>query len=157
VIKLSKRGLGITLIVSLAVNLFLVGMIVTAVLFKGHAGGWAGDGRPFPHWIARRALEGESRRKVDAIWREARPGLHMRVREMRRSRRDIRRLLHADAIDRPALDKAFAGMRANMAGTHDAIQRVMGRIAETLNAEERRGYFRRHHWRRHRRFRRPAE
>ena len=156
-ITLSKRGLAITLIVSLAVNLFLAGLIVTAVVYHKRGGGWAGHDHPFPHRIARRVLEGESRRKVDAIWREARPGLRMRIREVRRARRDIRRLLHADAIDRPALEKAFAAMRARSTGAHNAMHGVIGRIAETLNAEERRSYFRRHRWRRYRRFRRRAE
>ena len=156
-IRLSKRGLGIALIVSLGVNLFLAGMIVTGALYHKRGGDMAGYGRPFPHWSARRSLEGESRAKVDAIWREARPDMRMRIREVRRARRDIRRQLRADTLDRPALDKAFAALRASTTGTHNAMHGLIGRIAETLNAEERRQYFRRRHWRRHRRFQRPRE
>ena len=81
----------------------------------------------------------------------------MRVREIRRARRDIRRQLRADTLDRSALDKAFAAHRAGTAGAHGAMHAVIGRIAETLSAEERRSYFRRRHWRRHRRFRRRRE
>lgn len=156
-IRLSKRGLGITLIVSLGVNLFLAGMIVTGVLYHKRGSGVAGHDRPFPHWSARRALEGESRRKVDVIWREARPSLRMHIREVRKARRDIRRQLRADALDRSALDKAFAALRASHAGAHNAMHALIGRIAETLNVEERRQYFRRRHWRRDRRFRRHRD
>lgn len=157
-IRLSKRGLGIALIASLGVNLFLAGMIVTATIYhKDGRGGWAGYSRPFPHRYARRALEGESREKVDGIWREARPDLRMRIREMRRSRREIHRQLRAETLDRSALDRAFAALRASTASAHDAVQKVIGRIAETLNAEERRSYFRRRHWRRYKRFRRSRD
>ena len=55
-IRLSKRGLGIALIVSLGLNLFLAGMIVTAAVYHKGGRGWAGYNRPYPHWSARRAL-----------------------------------------------------------------------------------------------------
>jgi len=151
VIRLSQRGLGIALIVSLGINLFLAGMIVTAAVYHKGGRGWAGTDRLYPHRSARRALEGESRGKVDTIWREARPDLRMRIREVRRARRDIRRQLRAETLDRSALDKAFAELRASSAGAHGAMHAVIGRIAESLSAEERRSYFRRQHWRRYRR------
>jgi uncharacterized membrane protein len=155
VIRLSKRGLGIALIVSLGINLFLAGMIVTSAIYhKGGRGGWAGPGRAYPHWTARRALEGQSREKVDAIWKEARPDLRMRLREVRRARREIRRQLRADTLDRPALDRAFEALRNSSNAAHNAMHVLIGRIAETLSAEERRSYFKRRHWRRHRRYRR---
>ncbi|MEJ2120662.1 MAG: periplasmic heavy metal sensor [Alphaproteobacteria bacterium] len=157
-IRLSKRGLGITLIVSLGINLFLAGMIVTAAIYHKDGRGWGGGyDRAFPHWSARRALDGKSRDKVDTIWREARPDLRKRLHEVRRARREIRRQLRADTLDRAALDRAFAALRASTDGAHIAMHALIGRIAETLNAEERRSYFRRRHWRRHRRFRRHRE
>jgi len=157
VIRLSKRGLGIALIVSLGINLFLAGMIVTGALYHKRGGGVAGYDRPFPHWSARRALDGESRRKVDSIWREARPDLRSRIREVRKARRGIRRQLRADTLDRSALDKAFAALRASTSNAHNAMHALIGRIAETLSAEERRRYFRRHHWRRHKHYRRHRD
>jgi len=157
VIRLSKRGLGIALIVSLGVNLFLAGMMVTGALYHKRGGGMAGYDRPFPHWSARRALEGESRGKVDTIWREARPNLRAHIREVRKARRDIRQQLKADTLDRPALDQAFAALRASTNSAHNAMHALIGRIAETLNVEERRQYFRRRHWRRHRHYRQPRD
>lgn len=156
-IRLSKRGLGIALIVSLGLNLFLAGMMVTGALFHKRGSGMAGYDRPFPHWSARRALDGESRSKVDTIWREARPNLRTHIREVRKARRNIRRQLRADTLDRSALDKAFAALRTSTNSAHNAMHTLIGRIAETLNAEERRRYFRRRHWRRHKRFRRHRE
>jgi uncharacterized membrane protein len=157
VIRLSKRGLGITLIVSLGINLFLAGMIVTAAIYHKGGRGWGGYDRAFPHWSARRALDGKSREKVDAIWRDARPDLRKRLQEVRRARREIRHQLRADTLDRAALDRAFAALRASHDAAHNAMHALIGRIAETLNAEERRRYFRRRHWRRHRRFREHRE
>jgi len=158
VIQLSKRGLGIALIVSLGVNLFLAGMIVTAVVtHKGGGRSWANEGRPFPHWTARRTLKGPSRDKVDAMWREARPDLRMRIREIRAARREVRRQLRAETIDKAALERAFTDLRTSTANAHQAMHTLIGRIAETLSAEERQNYFRRRHWRRHRRPRPPQE
>lgn len=156
-IRLSKRGLSIALIASLGINLFLAGMIVTATIYHKGGRGWSGYERSFPHRSARHSLEGDSRKKVDEIWREARPDLRMRLREVRQARREIRRQLRADTLDRSALDRAFAAFRTSTNAAHNAMHALIGRIAETLNAEERRSYFRRRHWRRHRRFRRDRD
>jgi uncharacterized membrane protein len=152
---LTKRGLGIALIASLGVNLFLAGMFVTAAVYHRRAGGWIGYDRPFPHWVARRALDGPSREKVDKIWRDARPDLRTRIREVRRARREVRRQLRAGTLDRAALDRAFAALRDSTGAAHSAVYALIGRIAETLSANERKNYFRRRHWRGHRRLRRP--
>jgi uncharacterized membrane protein len=158
VIRLSKRGLGIALIVSLGINLFLAGMIVTATIYQKGGRSWGGGyDRALPHWSARRSLEGDSRKRVDAIWREARPDLRMRLRDVRRARREIRRQLRADTLDRSALDRAFAAFRTSTNAAHNAMHALIGKIAETLNAEERRSYFRRRHWRRHKRYRRHRD
>jgi len=156
-IKLTPKRLGIFLIISLAVNLFLVGMIVTAVAFHKRGGGWSGYNRPFPHFIARRSLEGDARRKVDEIWRGARPDLRRQIRAAREARRSIRRLLHADTLDKPALERAFSELRTRSEAVHTTIQTTIARVAETLNAKERKSYFRRHRWRRHRQSRRHRE
>ena len=76
--------------------------------------------------------------EAEAAAREARPDLRMRVREVRRARRDIRRQLRAETLDGPALEKAFAALRARSASAHGAMHAVIGRIAGTLSVEERR-------------------
>jgi uncharacterized membrane protein len=146
-INISARGLGIALIVSLAVNLFLAGVIVAAVALHGR--GPFGERHYPPRWTAERSLHGESREKVVAIWRDARPTLRERIRAVRRARREIREQLSAPTLDRAALDAAFSVFRKRSDEAHAAMQDVFSKIAGTLDAEERRAYFRyprrRHH------------
>lgn len=139
-INISARGLGIALIASLAVNLFLAGVIVAGLVMHGR-GPFAERHYP-PRWTAERALEGESREKVRAIWREARPTLRERIRAVRRARRDIHERLTAPTLDKAALDAAFATFRKRSDEAHAAMQEVFSKIAGTLGAEERQSYFR---------------
>ncbi|MHA1537004.1 MAG: periplasmic heavy metal sensor [Alphaproteobacteria bacterium] len=150
--NLSARTLGIALIVSLAVNLFLVGIFVAGFFFYRPAH-HAHSGQPFPHWAARRSLDSDARGKVKAIWREARPALRMRVRAMRKARREVRRQLRADPLDRKALDVAYGELRERTIAAREAMKDVLTKVAFTLNAEQRRQYFK--HRFRHRYRRRP--
>ncbi len=150
--RLSARTLGISLIVSLAINLFVVGIFVVGFLFHwpGHH---AHSGQPFPHWAARRSLDSDARGKVDAIWRQARSNLRARVRAIRKARREVRRQLRADPLDNKALDAAYGELRTRTLAAREAIQGVLTEVAGTLNAEQRRAYFKRRF--RHRYRRRP--
>lgn len=150
--RLSARTLSIALIVSLALNLFVVGIFVVGFLFH-----WPGHhvqaGRPFPQWMARRSLDRDTRAKVDTIWREAHPVLRMRGRAMRKARREVRRRLIADPLDRKALEASYIELRDRTLEARKALKEVLTKVALTLNAEQRRKYFKRRF--RHRYRRRP--
>jgi uncharacterized membrane protein len=150
--RLSARTLSIALIVSLAINLFVVGVFVVGFLFH-----WperhVQSGRPFPQWMARRSLDRDTRGKVDTIWREAHPALRMRGRAMRKARREVRRQLRADPLDRKALDASYIELRERTVAAREALKEVLTKVALTLNAEQRRKYFKRRF--RHRYRRRP--
>lgn len=142
-IRLSGRWFAITLIASLAINLFLAGVIVSSLFFHRH-GPHERFGRGYPHHAARQALNDEARKQVDAIWREARPDLRTRIREVRRARRDVRQRLRADTLDQKALDEALAALRARSLEAQTAIHRTISKVAGTLSAEDRRDYFQRY-------------
>ncbi len=150
--KLSPRTLGIALIVSLAINLFVVGAIIVGFLFHwpGHH---AHSGQPFPHWAAKRSLDSDARRRVKEIWRTARPGLRERVRAIRKARREVRQQLRADPLDLKALEAAYGDLSKRKLAAQETMQEVLTKISGTLNAEQRREYFNRRF--RHRYRRRP--
>lgn len=150
--KLSPRVLGIALIISLAINLFVVGIFAVGYFFHGPRHN-SYSGGPFPHWSARRSLDRDGRKKVDAIWREAHPALRERIRAMRKARRAVRRQLRADALDRKALDASYIELRDRSVAARRALKDVLTKIAVTLNAEQRQDYFKRRF--RHRYRRRP--
>lgn len=150
--KLSPRALGIALIISLALNLFVVGIFAVGFFFHGPRH-HAQMGRPFPHWAARRSLDGETKNKVDAIWREAHKDLRVRVRAMRQARREVRRQLRADTLDRKALDASYVELRERSVAAREAFKATLTKVALVLTAEQRRGYFKRRF--RHRYRRRP--
>ena len=150
--RLSARTLGITLIISLAINLFVVGIFAVGYFFHGPRH-HAQTGRPFPHWAARRSLDSDARKKVDAIWREAHSSLRERVRAMRKARREVRRQLRADTLDRKALEASYIVLRDRTVVAREALKDVLTKVALTLNAEQRRKYFKRSF--RHRYRRRP--
>ena len=144
--------MGIALIVSLAINLFVVGAIIVGFLFH-----WPGrhvhSGQPFPHWAAKRSLDSDARRKVREIWRTARPGLRESVRAIRKARREVRQQLRADPLDLKALEAAYGDLSKRKLAAQEAMQEVLTKISGTLNAEQRREYFNRRF--RHRYRRRP--
>lgn len=140
--RLSARTLGIALIVSLAINLFVVGIFAVGFFFHGPRH-HAQAGRPFPHWMARRSLDSDTRGKVDAIWRGAHPALRSRVRAMRKARREVRRQLRADPLDRKTLEASYVELRERTVAAREALKEVLTKVAVTLNAEQRRDYFKR--------------
>ena len=89
-------------------------------------------------------LSDESRKRVQGIWREARPQLRTRIKAVRSARREVRRELHADPLDQKALDAALSALRARQMEARTAMHATVSKVAGTLSAEERRNYFRRY-------------
>lgn len=147
-IKISSRGLAIGLIASLALNLFLGGALVARQVFhRGHFRITA-EG-PYPRWAKKAKLSTEQTAKVQAIWKENYPEVRTRMRAMRLARRQMRARLFADPLDPKALDRAAADVRARSMETQRYVHDMMGKVAATMTADERRRFFRRLFRRRH--------
>jgi uncharacterized membrane protein len=136
---LARYG-GIALIVSVALNLFLVGLL---------AGGWVlhdrGDrfGR-FPGAgirFARQDLAPDSRALVRKLWEERREAARPQWLKMREARRKVRELATADTVDPAALEAAFADLRQRSIALQAMTHELMVKIAESLPAAERKKLF----------------
>ena len=134
--RLSCR-LSIFLVLSIALNLFLAGVLVSQ---------WFGATSmkkfgPFNHQAAAEALNEEDRETVDRIWTQSRGKIRDRLFKARELRAQIRTELTADVVDKPALEGSFDDLRDTMTSIADDIFATIVQIAETLPLSERRQYF----------------
>ena len=134
--RLSRR-LSIVLLISLGVNLFLSGMLVTQWL-AATSPDMAG---PFNRHAAVAALSDEHRRVVEGIWQrhEARAG--DRLEAAREVRRRIRRQLEADPFDKAALEQSFMELREVMVPLGVQLFGTIVEIADSLPLAERKRFF----------------
>lgn len=129
-----RRWLGAALVASLAINLFLVGLL---------AGGWlaqrpdaafnpaAGPGF-MPHMI--RSLPPQAREAAIERFAERRGALRSQMLELRQARRAVYQALTAEEFDRGTLEVALTDLRRQafdlQAGLHAGIVAVAGELAD---------------------------
>lgn len=136
--------LRVLLVVSLALN-----VAVLAGFAWHHFGGH--DPRPTGHLrhvmrgtmmpsprVLRQVLPEERRVVVDALLEEHRQDIRGSVREVFAARQRVHELMTAETIDRPALEQAFADLRARDAEAATAVQAMLTELATELTPEERR-------------------
>jgi uncharacterized membrane protein len=92
---------------------------------------------PSPH-LLRRALPEERRAVVDAVLDEHHERIHASVGAVFEARARVHALLAAETLDRPALDRAFADLRARDAEAATAVQTMLTELVTELTPEERR-------------------
>lgn len=131
------RRLSVLLMISVGINLFLAGMLVTQWLTAAPMD-MAG---PFNRHAAEAALSKEHRAVAQRIWAENHSAMLDKLRKARRVRQDIKRQLDAETFDKPALEQSFATLRDIMVPVGTDIFATVVEIAEALPLEERRRYF----------------
>lgn len=134
--RLSRR-LSILLMLSLGMNLFLAGVLVTQWL-AGRPMEVAG---PFNRDAAHAALSDDYRRVVKDIWERNQPIVRGHLYEAREIRRQIRQQLNADVLDKEGLETSFMTLRDTMVPLSVRIFATVVEIAESLPVDERRRYF----------------
>ncbi len=141
------RGLAIALVVSIALNMFLGGMIASAWIARRHfqnefrpggeSGAMAGPSEmrrgltkldPAARQTARRELESH------------RDALRQAGGDMLRARRDLQEILRQDEIDPAALDKAFAEIRRTSDAAQAETHRALADIVIQLPPDQRRRF-----------------
>ncbi len=137
--RLSRR-LAVVLAVSLALNLFLGGMITAHWLLRGPPPHERG-GRFFDRHAALQAIGEEHRALVESIWARNEPELRERMHAVRAARREVRRQLMSDPLDREALALAHESLAARAQEAHARMRANIAEIATALPAEARRRYF----------------
>jgi uncharacterized membrane protein len=133
--------LGFVLVASLALNLFLGGIVV---------GGWVAGGGPLPaRWEPGagglrafprlvQALPPEQRAEAAAVLAEHRGEIRRRFIALHRARRDVFEAMTRETVDRAALEQAFAGLRERMTAAQAAVQEALIEVSISLPPEQRR-------------------
>jgi uncharacterized membrane protein len=147
-----KRWVYIGLFASLALNLFLVGVIVAGLFWHGGPHHRRG---PFNMRHAYSVLTPASQTKAKAIWQAERAAFIAKIREVRAARREVRALLREDKPDIAGVETAIAKVGRVRRELHDMVRGIVKKIADALPAAERvtfykavlkrRGRFRRRH------------
>ena len=151
----ARTGLRWLLVASLALNVALLAGLGWAHLDgDDHRDGprmhlARGTMMPSPH-LLRGVLSEERQAVVDAVLAEHRQAIRGNVREVFRARTAVHALMTAETIDRAALDRAFADLRARDAEAATAVQAMLTELMSELTPEERRALAEAVH-RRHRR------
>jgi len=135
-----SRRLSIALLASLALNLFLGGMLTSQWIFAERHGRPHPVGR-FDREGARAAIDEQHRPAVDAIWQRHKSALRGRVRELRDVRRRLRQQLVAEELDRAALAQTYEELHTRGLAARDLLGKPLAEIAAALPAEQRKRYF----------------
>lgn len=134
--------LKLALMVSLAVNLFAVGVLAAGIWHRGgigpggrlHADGPRGFEGP---GLWRRALEGADEEAAEAVAARHRDGLRAIRREMAAAREATGMAMRADPFDRAALDEALARLRETDAARAQAVHAMMAEMLGAISAQGR--------------------
>lgn len=137
------RRLAVALALSLAINLFLAGMISAGWLAESESVAREGPPRFFRNGLA--GLDADIRPAVEEVRRRHARKIVPLTREMRAARREMRQALAAPELDRIKLEAAFENLRRRSVGAQTAIHALMLEIAETLGPAQRKQFFERMH------------
>jgi uncharacterized membrane protein len=134
--QLSRRQFGIILIVSLAANLFLAGLV---------AGDWimgrVGPRPPFGPatnfgWM-RHAIGSDAEKIIEPVMQQHRDAMRRQMEGVRATRRDVGAALTAEPFDRARLESALARLRSQAAEAQTAFHGTFVDVVSNLTPEQR--------------------
>jgi uncharacterized membrane protein len=131
------RWLVVALVVSLAMNLAVGGLMLGHVL-RGPPSWRPGDPEGGPAHRLMRLLPPEARDTVRQSFKEAGPEIRARAKALRQARDGVRDAIMAEPFDRARLDAAFADMRARSDALQTAVQAAIADGVSKLPPEARR-------------------
>jgi len=127
---------GIILLISLAVNLFLGGILMGWYLHGGND-----PAHPFPskwdHPPAILQALPEAADRIQPILQRNAPKVHPKIKQLQQIKREVHRQIATETLDTTALENAFAQMRQAELETKTAIHRVFVEVISSLTLEER--------------------
>ncbi len=131
---LSTKVLGAALLLSVAINLFLGGMLVSRL--RPHQGG----AEPRIERIIERmaaSLPDADARTLRQVYGTHQVQFDQAVADLQRSRDEVRNAMGANPFDQQALQSAFARQRQRRQAVHEAIHGVLTEAASQLSPEGR--------------------
>jgi len=145
----APRWMWIALIASLAVNLLVVGAVVSAA-WNLRSGGFG------PHWRISSFLETlpeERSKALQNVVARARETLQPLRQEVRETRRELARIFESEPLDKNALSAGLTRLVEAEVKLRQAHAELTTDLAESMTAEERRAFVKWHEERRRQRFR----
>lgn len=136
-----RRILSILLTISLALNLFVIGIFITVVVIGGgRMPVRAGDswGASFQASLAFTSLETQSRQLAFELFQENKKALQKRTRTLRQAQRNVARTMAADPFDLAAANDAFHELRLQTGAIQMIIHNYLVDLSQNLTNEERR-------------------
>ncbi|NBC33134.1 MAG: periplasmic heavy metal sensor [Alphaproteobacteria bacterium] len=134
-----RRWRSVLLIVSLALNLFLVG-----ILAGGRLADWRDHGSPGaaalgPGAVSQllRELPASTRIEARRMFMDRRPEIRRHMRELRNARVEALRILRAEPFDQAAFAAAMATVRDRTLALQAAVQEVLIELSGRVDAETR--------------------
>ncbi len=135
--QMSKRW-AIVLFSSLALNLFIGGMIVSHLSFYGRD---AARSDAFGLRDASRQMDKDTRAAMRGMWSERADEMRPLFEAIRQARQDTIAALGAEPFDKAALETALANSRAASVASQEAFHAALVDSAAELTPEQRRGFF----------------
>lgn len=132
----APRWMWIALVISVALNLLVVG-VVAAAMFHFRSRGWDREAG-FANYVS--SLPAERRTVMSELLEAQRTALRPLRRQSRAARAQVRGSLTNEPFDRTKLDEALNVARQARSALDQARGDWIARIAEQMSAEERRGF-----------------
>lgn len=132
----SSRVLRVTLLVSVALNL-LVGGILAGRLQHSRASGTESRAERLIERIAS-ALPADDGKILRTVFHTHQAGIGKLTADLRTARDEVRQVLRAEPFDQRALQTAFARVRERRQAVHEAIHEVVAEAAPQFSPQGRR-------------------
>lgn len=131
------RWLWVLLIVSLCLNLLMIGAIGGTLWAVRYGGMWDAPVVAARTWQFMRRLPPEKRREVRELLQDYRSRLEPQIREVRRARMEIVEVVRAPSFDEAAFKTAYARLSAAENALRQAAQGMFAVVLDQLPPAER--------------------
>ncbi|MDE0705958.1 MAG: periplasmic heavy metal sensor [Rhodospirillaceae bacterium] len=141
---MTRRTLIILLIVSGALNLFVVGVIAANVILYWHvpnAQHGPGSRTAFRLYRAVDDLDEPQRARARALLEEKHPQIRAKIQAIRAARRDLRRRIRDGAVSPEAVESGFRSLQRARGEAQAALHALVRQIAESLTPDQRQRFY----------------
>ncbi len=141
-LTLQGSRLRLLVVASLALNLFLGGILAGGWIEDWRRGPEARPGRPAPlHFRFGRIIEhlppGDAK-LAHALMGQHREAMRVQIQALRQARKEVREVLVAETFDRARFETALRALRSHASASRAAMHRATAELAEQISAEGRR-------------------